>query len=179
MNSIRIKVFCFFVFALLCMNMRAQQYSAYTSYTWDRWQNNQWEYIYSSEWVYAVPRGSNAKDFYFRFKYSELGIHELSRKEWKAIKKDEGWQESTCTFEYYITDQYPSLSLALEQHSWPCAKYYVKSNKPSKLVSAKAKAKVYFTDDDEVRTINFWIDGFGFAITVHWDYSGYKMTYSY
>ena len=200
MNHLKIKVYCFFIFALLSTNMLAQRYSAYTSYDWDQWQDNQWGYIYSSGWCYAVAGerysytdygflsetrkssirpAANAKDFYFRFKYSELGLHELSKKEWKAIKKDEGWLECTCTFEYYITDQYPSIASALKQHSWPCAKYYVKSNKPSKLVSTKARAKVYFTDDDEVRAINFWIDGLGFAITVHWDYSGYEMTYTY
>jgi hypothetical protein len=168
----------------------AQQYSAYINYSWDQWRTTQWGYIYNDGWCYAVegeqilfwepvrPIG-NARNFYFRFKYRDLELHELTRKEWRPIKKAGGWIEKYCEFEYYITDQYPTLKKALEAHSWPCAKYYVDSRKPYILKRERVRAKIHFTDDDEVRTINFFFDGCGFAITVHWDYSGYNMTYRY
>lgn len=173
--------------AFLSVNLRAQQYSAYTEYEWDQWQYNDWGYLYKSGWVYAVKvtyygftrEFGDAKDFFFRFNYNDLNLHELSRKEWKKVKSNGGWIDTYCTFEYYITDQYPTLESALKAHSWPCAKYYLSANKPSVLKSTNAKVRVHMTDDDEVRTLNFWIDGVAFGITVHWDYSRYRMTYTY
>ncbi|MCR5361877.1 MAG: hypothetical protein K6E73_07690 [Bacteroidales bacterium] len=162
----------------------AQQFSANTSYTWDLWQTNQWAYVYSNGWCYAVegkpghPTG-NARDFYFRFNYNELLLREFTKKEWKEIKKNDGWIQKSCTFEYYITDKYPTLKSALTAHSWPCAKAYLDSRKPAVLKTERVITKVYYTDDDEVRTLNFWIDGCGFAITVHWDYMDYDMRYGY
>lgn len=189
MNSQRL-IIAILLFFFFSVSSFAQQYSAFTSYAWDNWEKNQWAYVYSGGWCYAVPGESdyyskrikptgNAKDFYWRFNIQDLGLHEQSRKEWKSLKKQGGWLETICTIEYYISDEYQTLESQLKSHSWPCAKYYVKSNKPTKLVSTKAKARVHFTDDDEVRTINFLIDGLGFAISVHWDYSGYRMTYTY
>lgn len=168
----------------------AQSFSAYTSYAWDNWQDNEWAYIYSGGWCYAVPGeldiwsgkrkpSGNARDFYWRFNIYDLGLHEQSREEWKQLKKDDGWFETSCSFEYYITDQYQTIGSQLKAYSWPCAKYYLSTGKPAVKKTTRAKAKIHFTDDDEVRTINFWIDGDGFAITVHWDYSGNNMTYSY
>ncbi len=163
-------------------NSFAQEYSAYTSYAWDSWSGNYWVYAYSYGWVYAIPRGANPKDFYFRFNYGELGLRELEKKEWKAVKAKNGWLENLkCTFEYYVTDEYPTLKDALVAHSWPCAKYYHKASSGMPIVkrTAVASVKAYYTDDDEVRSLNFWIDGYGFGLTVKWDYTGSRMTYYY
>ena len=46
--------------------------------------------------------------------------------------------------------------------------------------SEYVKTNVAYTDDDEVRTLNFFFsDGSAFAIAVHWDYSGSNMKYTY
>lgn len=197
-------VLSFFIISLFT-SLSSQSFSAMTEYGWDQWKTVQWAYIYSGGWCYAVPGKlvteqrakiwpmpvsynvtipkptGNARDFYFRFKYGDFNLHELTKKEWKKMrsKKDEGWYETTCQFEYYISDAYQTLQSALKAHSWPCAKYYIAPNKPLVLKTTTAKAKVHFTDDDEVRTINFWIDGLGFAISVEWDFSGYTMTPAY
>lgn len=192
---------CFILFLFFQVStVLSQSFSAYTSVSWDQWQTNKWGYIYANGWCYAVagegysythygfmsqeqrssirPVG-NAKDFYFRFRYQDMGLHEFSRKEWKKIKANDGWFETTCTFEYYITDQYPTLKSALAAHSWPCAKYYVAPNKPYILKSEKVKVKIHLTDDDEVRAINFFFDDCSFAISVHWDFEDWTLTYSY
>ena len=167
----------------LCLALtssHAQQYTAYTSYTWDSWASNSWKYAYSNGWVYAIPYGGNPKDFYFRFNYGELGLRELEKKEWKSLKVKNGWLDNLkCTFEYYVTDEYPTIKDALAAHSWPCAKYYHSTSSGMPIVkrTAIAEVKAYYTDDDEVRTLNFWIEGYGFGITVKWDYSGSRMTY--
>lgn len=162
---------------------QAGLYSAYTGYTWDNWQANYlWKYAYSNDgWVYAYPSlGGQPRDFYFRFYYKELGLHHLQGQEWKNVKANNKFYETSCTFEYYITDEHPTLRASLEKLSWPCAKWYhFDKNMPIVLKSAKAKVHAQYDDDDEVRVLNFWIDGVGFAITVHWDYSGYNMTYTY
>lgn len=177
------KFIVFAVLATIGVIVKAQSYSAATSYTWDNWSRNSWNYAYSGGWVYAIPLyGGNPRDFYFRFNYGELGLHELDRKQWKELKAKGGWLENlTCTFEYYATDEYPTLKDALVAHSWPCAKYYHSTSSGMPIVkrTAKAQVKAFYTDDDEVRTLNFWIDGCGFGLTVGWDYTGYRMTYHY
>lgn len=186
----------FIIIALLgiCIGrVEAQQYHAHTGYTWDNWHDNQWAYQYDGGWVYAYPKYGNPNDFYFRFKKSDLGIHELNRKEWKALKSksnSEGWSITTqfaelkrCQFEYYITDRFPTIEDALKNDSWPSAKYYHKmydaGKKPIVLKSESVQVLVYYSDDDEVRQLCFQIHGYAFSITVHWDYSGYNMTYTY
>ncbi len=156
------------------------EYSAYTNYAWDSWSSNTWEYVYDGCWVYAIPYGGNPKDFYFRFCICDLGLRELNSKEWKAIKSKSGCLENLgCAFEYYVTDKYPTLKDALAAHSWPCAKYYhpTSSEMPIVLKTTWAKVNAFYTDDDEVRTLNFWLDGCGFALSVAWDFSGKRMTY--
>ncbi len=163
-------------------NLYSQRYSAYTSYTWDSWANNSWKYVYSDGWVYAIPYSGNPRDFYFRFHYRELGLHELNKSQWKTTKANKGWLENmSCTFEYFVTDEYPTIKDALVAHSWPCAKYYHSSSSGMPIVkrTTTAQVKALYTDDDEVRTLNFWIEGYGFGISVQWDYSGYNMTYYY
>ena len=159
----------------------AQSYSIFTSYTWDNWHNCNWKYYYSNDgWVYAYPSYAEPRNFYFRFKYSDLGLGELSRQVWKSVKQNNGWLEKYCTFEYYITDECQTMKSCLEKYSYPCAKAQAQSGKPSVLKSDNVKTNVNYTDDDEVRTLNFYFsDGSGFAIDVHWDYSGNKMTYTY
>ena len=190
----------FAIIVLLNGNIFAQQFSASTSYGWDQWQTNQWGYIYQDGWCYAVAGESyeylhygflsesyrrsirpvaNARDFYFRFEYRDLNLHELTKKEWREIKKSGGWIEKYCEFEYYISDQYPTLKSALSAYSWPCAKKYVDPRKPVVLKKEKVRTKIYLTDDDEVRALNSFFDECSFAIAVHGDYSGYTMTYSY
>ncbi len=168
-------------FVLLCSF--AQKFSAFTKYAWDTWSLNQWEYVYSNGWVYAVPiYGGNPRDFYFRFNYGELWLRELDRKEWKAVKANKGWLDNLkCTFEYYVTDKYPTIKDALVAYSWPCAKYFHSSSSGMPIVKRTTNATVtaFYTDDDEVRTLVFWFDGCGFGITVMWNYSGYNMRYSY
>lgn len=197
-------LFILVIISSLFTHVDAQQFTARTSVDWDQWQENKWGYIYSGDWIYAVkgertythvehhsflsstlstvwyqkPVG-NARDFYYRFNYRELGLHKLSRKEWKQVKKNGGWLETSCTFEYYITDQYQTLRSALDAHSWPCAKYYCAPGKPAVLKSEKVSVRVHMTDDDEVRTLNFFFSDGGFALTVYWNYSGNKMTYLY
>lgn len=152
-------------------NLLAQSYSAYTSYAWDEWNKTCWTPIYSNGWYYAAPMGGNARDFYFRFQIRDSWkLRELTKKEWKEFeKKDNGWKTEKCTFEYYISDDFPTLEKALKTHSWPCAKYYVASRKPTVLKSAEATVKIKFDSRDEVTCLNFWIDGYGFALTVYWD----------
>lgn len=186
-----VKIFFLGLLLLLPFDVFSQEFTANTDYDWDQWQPvNKWGYIYSGGWVYAVKgyklpfqplkAVGNARDFYFRFKYSDLDLHELSRKEWKEVKKNGGLIRGRyCTFEYYVTDQYPSLESALSAHSWPCAKAYLDERKPAVLKSEKVLTSIQYTDDDEVRTLNFFFNGCSFAITVHWDYTNYKMTYSY
>lgn len=159
----------------------AQSYSTFTSYTWDNWHNISWRYYYSNDgWVYAYPSYEEPRNFYFRYKYNELGLGELNRKEWKSAKQNSGWVDRNCTFEYYITDECQTMRSCLEKYSYPCAKVKAAQGRPSVLKSEYVKTHVYYTDDDEVRTLNFhFSDGSGFAITVHWDYSGNKMTYTY
>lgn len=162
--------------------LKAQTYTAYVDYAWDSWSNNTWKYAYDGDWVYAIPFQGNPRDFYFRFKYSDLNLHELDKKQWKDIKSKNGWlHDLGCTFEYYVTDIYPTIKDALVAHSWPCAKYYHSTSSGMPIVKRTtwAKVNVNYTDDDEVRTLNFWIDGYGFGITVYWDFSKYKMTYYY
>lgn len=159
----------------------AQSYSSFTSYTWDNWHNCSWKYYYSNDgWVYAYPSYDEPRNFYFRYKYNELGLGELSRKDWKNVKLNSGWVDRYCTFEYYITDECQTMRNCLEKYSYPCAKARVETGKPSVLKSEYVKTRIHYTDDDEVRTLNFhFSDGSGFAIGVHWDYSGNKMTYTY
>ena len=177
------RILVFFAVIAILTTVKAQQYSAFTNYTWDSWSDISWKYAYSNDgWVYAIPYGGNPRDFYFRFNFRELALHELDRPQWKAVKANNGWLENlTCTFEYYITDEYQTFKDALAAHSWPCAKYYHSTSSGMPIVkrTAKALTKAFYTDDDEVRTLNFWIDGCGFAITVAWDYTGYRMTYHY
>ncbi len=168
--------------ASIVFTVKAQTYSAYTDYAWDSWGANSWNYVYSDGWVYAIPYGENPRDFYFRFNYGELGLHELDRKQWKTIKAEGGWLKYlTCTFEYYVTDEYPTIKNALAAHSWPCAKYYHSTSSGMPIVKRTTKVRVdaYYSDDDEVRTLNFWFVECGFALSVMWDYSGYRMTYHY
>ena len=175
--------FIILLFVCICtFSSHAQRHSAYTSYSWDSWTLNIWQYAYNDGWVYAIPYYGNPRDFYFRFHYSELGLHELEKHHWKSVKANGGWIDNLeCTFEYYVTDEYPTIKDALVAKSWPCAKFYhfPSSEMPIVKRTAKAKTKAYYSDDDEVRTLIFWIDGYGFAITVEWDYSGYKMRYTY
>ena len=164
-------------FAMLCFSLGtfAQSYSAFTSYTWDNWQDVLWKYEYTNDgWVYAYPSYGNPKDFYFRYKYNELGLRELSRQEWKAIKQNQGWTDRYCTFEYYITDECQTMKRCLEKYSYPCAKARLYSHdKPSVLRSESVRTSVYYKSNNKVRTLNFhFSDGSGFAITVYWDYSG-------
>jgi hypothetical protein len=189
------KKFVLVFFTLLIFSLGscvfAQKYSAYTSYAWDTWKSNEWAYLYKNGWVYAVkaeyswgnlkPVG-NARDFYFRFKYSDLGLRELTRKEWKELNKGEVWKTAFCDFEYYITDKYPTIKSSLTAYSWPCAKAYNDPRKPAVLKRERVIVKVHYTDDDEVRDLNFWFgdsSDCSFGITVHWDYSKDNMTYSY
>ena len=177
-------VMLFFAIMMLCVcpvSINAQSYSAFTSYTWDNWSSSHWKYYYSNDgWVYAYPLLGNPRDFYFRYRYSDLGLGELSRQEWKAAKLNSGWVDRNCTFEYYITDECQTMKSCLEKYSFPCAKDKVAYGKPSVLKSEYVATRVNYTDDDEVRTLNFrFSDGSGFAISVHWDYSGNKMTYAY
>lgn len=159
----------------------AQSYSTFVSYTWDTWHNCGWKYYYSSDgWVYAYPSYDEPRNFYFRFRYNDLGLGELSRQAWKTAKQNSGWVDKNCTFEYYITDECQTMRSCLEKYSYPCAKARAQAGKPSVLKSEYITTRVNYTDDDEVRTLNFhFSDGSGFAITVHWDYSGNKMTYTY
>lgn len=176
------RLFLSIIACLTLTNLSAQRYSAYTSYTWDSWSDNHWKYAYSDGWVYAIPYGGNPRDFYFRFNYRELGLRELGKKEWKVIKANNGWSNDLqCSFEFYVTDEYPTIKNALSAHSWPCAKYYHNPSSGMPIVkrALKANVKVLYTDDDEVRTLNFWIDGCGFALSVGWDYTGSNMVYHY
>lgn len=182
MNIRFFSLFSMLQLVVILARAQAGSYSAYTSYTWDEWQANYtWKYEYSNGWAYAYPSlGGQPRDFYFRFKYKELGLHHLHGQEWKNVKANNKWFETSCTFEYYVTDEYPTLRASLEDHSWPCAKrFHYDKDRPIVLKSTKAKVSAKYDDDDEVRALNFWIDGVGFAITVHWDYSGYNMTYTY
>lgn len=159
----------------------AQRYSAYTSYGWDEWHSFQyyWHYTYSDGWVYAVPRGGNIRDFYFRFKKSDLQLHELEKKEWKLVKDNEGWIVRTCTFEYYVTDDYPTINAALKERSWPCAKYYQSADRPIVLRSEKVKCHVYYSKKNLVSTLNFHFSNCSFALSTNWTYKDYNMTYTY
>ena len=163
-------------------HLLAQSSSCYTSYTWDNWKSREyeWKFCYSNGWVYVYPVYSQPKDFYFRFKYNDLGLRELTRSEWKDAKGNNGWVEKYCTFEYYITDEHQTMKSCLQVYGYPCAKEKVSYGKPSVIKSEYVKTNVAYTDDDEVRTLNFFFsDGSAFAITVHWDYSGSNMKYTY
>lgn len=177
----RIIFLSFFIASVL--SSYSQKYCAFTSYSWDSWVRNHWDYAYKDGWVYAVPYfNGNPRDFYYRFNYSELGLHELDRHQWKLVKANDGWLKNLeCTFEYYVTDKFPTLKDALVAHSWPCAKYYHNSSSGMPIVkrTVKAKLNAYYKDRNDIMTLNFWIDGYGFAITVNWHYSGYNMKYIY
>lgn len=174
-----------FLALLLCVSsshLLAQSSSCYTSYTWDNWKSREyeWKFCYSNGWVYVYPVYSQPKDFYFRFKYNDLGLRELTRSEWKNAKGNNGWVEKYCTFEYYITDEHQTMKSCLQVYGYPCAKEKVSYGKPSVIKSEYVKTNVAYTDDDEVRTLSFFFsDGSAFAITVHWDYSGSNMKYMY
>lgn len=174
-----------FLALLLCVSsshLLAQSSSCYTSYTWDNWKSREyeWKFCYSNGWVYVYPDYRQPKDFYFRFKYNDLGLRELTRSEWKNVKGNNGWVEKNCTFEYYITDEHQTMKSCLQVYGYPCAKEKVSYGKPSVIKSEYVKTNVAYTDDDEVRTLNFFFsDGSAFAITVHWDYSGSNMKYTY
>lgn len=173
--------FIFFFIVACNVQIYGQSSSCYTSYTWDRWTDQAlWKYCYSDGWVYVYPSYKNPKDFYFRFKYKDLGLHELSRSEWKSVKQNGGWVERYCTFEYYITDQYQTMKSCLQDYGYPCAKEKVGYGMPSVLKSENVRTRISYADDDEVRALNFWFsDGSALAISVHWDYSGYNMQYTY
>ncbi|MCR5069997.1 MAG: hypothetical protein K6A78_09450 [Prevotella sp.] len=179
---------------LFCCNesMLSQSFSAYTTYAWDEWRRFgyfdytgrfcplYWKFYYSGEWVYAYS--DQPRDFHFRFNYNDLGLKELSRQEWKKVKNNQKWYETSCRFEYYITDDYPTIKKQLSKASWPCARYYYNESEGRPIVSKSeyVTVKVQFTDDDEVRALNFFFaDDCAFAITVNWDYSGNNMTYKY
>ena len=154
--------------------------SSYTGYAWDNWVVRDCKYAYSNGWVYVYPEFKNPKDFYFRFKREELGIHELSRSEWDRVNQDGGWITEYCTFEYYITDKYQTMKSCLEVCGFPCAKAVVGPGKPFVLQSEKVKTRIWYSKKNKVRTLNFFFsDGSGFGITVHWNYSGYNMKYLY
>ena len=159
----------------------AQSYSKFTSYTWDNWCSCNWKYYYSTDgWVYAYPFYDEPRNFYFRYKYSDLGLCELSRQTWKTVKQNNGWVDKYCTFEYYITDECQTMKSCLEKYGYPCAKYYVASGKPSVLRSEYVTTKVHYAKDNRVKTLNFlFSDGSGLALGVEWKYSGNNMTYSY
>lgn len=172
-----------FFFIVACnVPIHCQSSSCYTSYTWDNWKDRkyEWKYCYSNGWVYVYPSWGNPNDFYFRFNYNDLGLHELSRSEWKSVKQSNGWVEKYCTFEYYITDKYQTMKSCLQDYGYPCAKEKVSYGMPTVLRSENVRTSIVYTDDDEVRTLNFWFsDGSALAIAVNWNYSGYNMKYMY
>lgn len=175
--------FLFLLLLMLCTKssfMLAQSSSCYTGYAWDNWHDRRydWKFCYSNGWVYVYNSIRQPRDFYFRFNYNDLGLRELTHAEWKSVKKNNGWVDKYCTFEYYITDAYQTMKSCLETNGYPCAKEKVSYGKPSVLKSEYVQTNVAYTDDDEVRTINFFFsDGSAFAITVHWNYSGSNMKY--
>lgn len=161
-----------FLFLLLssCLLGTAQDFSCLESYTWNKWHSNYWVYYHNQGWVYAYPYDKQPKDFYFRFSIDRQ-LFQLPRKEWKTLKQQGGWQECTATFEYYISDDCPDLKSAFKKAGFPCAKPWAEAeNRPMKLVSEKVTCKLHYTDDDEVRTLNFFFpSGVAFGLTVHWN----------
>lgn len=180
---LQVAVIILFPVYICPMKTFAQEYSSFTSYEWDNWRSCEWEwrYYYSKNgWVYAYPKYQEPRNFYFRFKYSDLGLKEFSRQEWKTVKQNGGWVQKGCTFEYYITDEFQTMKSCLEKYSYPCAKEHVKEGRPSVLKREWVTTKVHYQAKDEVSTLNFWFaDGSAFGLTVWWEYSGNNMKYRY
>lgn len=167
---------------LLCSNpgaLFAQKSDAF--FVGDIWSN--WHYYgllisdprgweVSNGWVYVFAK--EPYDFYYRFKPTELGLKKLSYKEWSTLKKEGGWITGYCTFEYFITDEHPTMKSCLKKYGYPCAKQKLDSYKqrPSVRKSEFVETRVRYSSASKISCVNFFFDdGSAYAISVDWKIS--------
>lgn len=143
--------------------------SYYTSYTWSRWHYHDAYMHASGNWVYVFKNEPN--NFLFRFNISELVISKLTYKEWMTLKSQGGSIDAKCKFEYYITDECPTMKSCLEKYGYPCAKekLYTWEKRPSVLQSEYVSTSIHYISRDKINTLNFFFaDGSAYAIAVDW-----------
>lgn len=137
--------------------------------TWSTWHYTYRLWGVHNGWVYYYK--DEPYDFYYRFKPTELGLKKLSNKEWKALKKEGGIVDGYCTFEYFITDEHPTMKSCLEKFGYPCAKQKLDSYKqrPSVRKSEYVKTSVLYSSASTISCVSFLFDdGSAYAITVNW-----------